>query len=139
MDIPDFLSPKLVGKRFEAHSIPLELLGDLAVLEEMIIEVAKWRYLQENTDRKRSPRKFTEGISLTLTAVEDGSAIAKIALALAVSGLIPTPQQAYLEQSRDAIVGAIAAADDNKSPTDYLPQKALAYFDRLGRSLLDDE
>jgi hypothetical protein len=139
MNVPNFLSPRLVGKRFEAHSIPLELLGDLAVLEAMIIEVAKWRYLQENPDRKRSPRKFTDGISLTLTAVEDGSAIAKIALALAVSGLIPTPQQAYLEQARDAIVGAIAAAGDNKSPTAYLPQKALAYFDRLGRSLLDDE
>ena len=139
MDIQDFLSPKLVGKRFEAHSIPLELLGDLAVLEAMIIEVAKWRYLQENTNRKRSPRKFTEGISLTLTAVEDGSAIAKIALALAVSGLLPTTQQAYLEQSRDAIVQAIAAAGANRPPTAYLPRKALAYFDRLGRSLLDDE
>lgn len=139
MQIPGFLSPRLVGKRFEAHSIPLELLGDLAVLEAMIIEVAKWRYLQENTDRKRSPRKFTEGISLTLTAVEDGSAIAKIALALAVNGLLPTTQQAYLEQSRDAIVQAIAAAGANQPPTAHLPRKALAYFDRLGRSLLDDE
>lgn len=139
MNVPDFLSPRLVGKRFEAHSIPLELLGDLAVLEAMIIEVAKWRYLQENPDRKRSPRKFTDGISLTLTAVENGSAIAKIALALAVNSLIPTPQQDYLEQSRDAIVSAIAAAGDNKSPTAHLPRKALAYFDRLGRSLQDDE
>lgn len=139
MNVEDFLNPKLVGKRFEAHSIPLELLGDLAILEAMIIEVAKWRYLQENTDRKRSPRKFTDGISLTLTGVEDGSAIAKIALSLAVSDLIPTPQQDYLEQARDAIVGAIAAAADNKTPTKYLPQKVLAYFDRLGRSLLEDE
>ena len=139
MDIQDFLSPKLVGKRFESHSIPLELLGDLAVLEAMIIEVAKWRYLQENTNRKRSPRKFTEGISLTLTGVEDGSAIAKIGLALAVSGLLPTTQRAYLEQSRDAIVEAIAAAGANRPPTAHLPRKALAYFDRLGRSLLDEE
>ena len=143
MDIQDFLSPKLVGKRFESHSIPLELLGDLAVLESMIIEVARWRYLQENPNRKRSPRKFTEGISLTLTAVEDGSAIAKIALvlALAVSDFlaVPTTQRNYLEQARDAIVEAIAAAAANRPPTAYLPRKALAYFDRLGRSLLDDE
>ena len=72
MSIPDFLRPRLVGKRFEGHSIPLELLGDLAVLEAMVIEVAKWRYLQDNPNRKRSPRKFTEGISLTLTSVEQG-------------------------------------------------------------------
>jgi hypothetical protein len=139
MNVPDFLSPRLVGKRFDGHSIPLEILGDLAVLEAMIIEVAKWRYLQENKDRKRSPRNFTDGITLTLTAVGNGSAIAKIALALAVNSLIPTPQQDFMEQARDAIVGAIAAAGENKSPTKYLPIKALTYFDRLGRSLLDDE
>ena len=142
MRVPDFLSPKLVGKRFESHSIPLELLGDLAVLEGMLIEVAKWRYLQENPSRKRSPRKFTDGISLTLTAVEDGSVVAKIALTLAASNLlpsIPSEQQTYLEQARDAIVGAIAAVSENQLPTDHLPASALAYFDRLGRSLLHDE
>ena len=139
MDFSDFLSPKLVGKRFQGHSIPLELLGDLAVLEAMVIEVAKWRYRQENPGRHRAPRKFTEGVSLSLTGVEEGSAIAKIALTLAVAGVLPTPHQDYLEQARDAIVGAIAAAGDNKSPTAFLPQKALAYFDRFGRSLLDDE
>ena len=35
-----FLSPRLVGERFVGHAIPLELLKDLAVVEEMIIEVA---------------------------------------------------------------------------------------------------
>jgi hypothetical protein len=139
MIVPDFLSPKLVGKRFEAHSIPLELLGDLAVLEAMIIEVAKWRYLKENPDRKRSPRKFAEGISLTLTAVGEGSAIANIALTLSVGGLLFPPQKDYLEQARDAIVSAIAAAGEGKSATVHLPQRALAYFDRLGRSLLEGE
>ncbi|HEY3968899.1 MAG TPA: hypothetical protein VGM05_30400 [Planctomycetaceae bacterium] len=142
MRVPDFLSPKLVGKRFDSHSIPLELLGDLAVLEGMLVEVAKWRYLKENPGRKRSPRKFTDGISLTLTAVGEGSAVAKIALTLAASSLLPTfptEQQTYLEQARDAIVSAIAAASENKSPTDHLPSSALAYFDRLGRSLLQDE
>jgi hypothetical protein len=139
MNVENFLSPKFVGKRFEAHSIPLELLRDLAVLEPMIIEVAKWRYLQENPNRKRSPRKFTDGISLTLTTVEDGSAIAKIALALGATDLLFAPQQVYLEQGRDAVVSAIAAAAENRPPTDYLPREALVYFDRLGRSLLDDE
>jgi hypothetical protein len=103
MNIPDFLSPRLVGKRFDGHSIPLEFLGDLAVLEPMIIEVAKWRYLRKNKDGKRSPRNFTDGITLTLTAVENGSAIAKIALALAVNSLIipnSTPRLACSGPSR---------------------------------------
>lgn len=139
MSIPDFLRPRLVGKRFEGHSIPLELLGDLAVLEAMVIEVAKWRYLQDNPNRKRSPRKFTEGISLTLTSVEQGSAVAVIALSLGMGNLLQQSQQDYFEQARDAIVRAIGAAAENKPPTLYLPQRGLAYFDRLGRSLLDGE
>ena len=138
MNVPDFLTPRLVGDRFEGHSIPLELLGDLAVLEAMIIEVAKWRYLKENSQRTRSPRKFTQGISLTLTAVEEGSAVARIALVLATDGLV-APQQVYFEQSRDAVIGAIAAVGDDEPPTAHLPRKALAYFDRLGRSLRDNE
>jgi hypothetical protein len=140
MNLPNFLSPRLVGKRFQGHLIPLELLGDLAVLEAMVIEVAKWRYRQENPGRTRTPRKFTEGVTLALTGVEEGSAIANIALSLVFTGVLPPPQQQeYLTQARDAIVGAIAAAGENKSPIAYLPQKALAYFDRFGRSLQDDE
>jgi hypothetical protein len=139
MSIPDFLRPRLVGKRFEGHSIPLGLLGDLAVLEAMVIEVAKWRYLQDNPNRKRSPRKFTEGISLTLTSVEQGSAVAVIALSLGMGNLLQQSQQDYFEQARDAIVRAIGAAAENKPPTLHLPQRGLAYFDRLGRSLLDGE
>lgn len=139
MSIPDFLLPRLVGRRFEGHSIPLELLGDLAVLEPMIIEVAKWRYLQDNPTRKRSPRGFTEGVSLSITAIEDGSAVARIALSLALGSSLLSPQQEYFEQARDAIVNAIGAASEGTSPTDFLPPKSLVYFDRLGRSLVDDE
>ena len=66
-------------------------------------------------------------------------AIATIALTLGIGMLLPPPKQDYFEQARDAIVSAIGAAEVNKSPTAFLPPKGLAYFDRLGRSLLDDE
>jgi len=139
-DQRSFLRPKLTGARFEDHAIPLEVLSDLAVLDEMIIEVAKWKYLQANPDRKRSPRRFTEGISLKLTAVEEGSALPVIALTFAASsGLFPPENHTWFEASREAIVSAIAAADQGKSVTEHLPEKALGYFDRLGRSLRDGE
>jgi hypothetical protein len=41
MSTEPFLTPRLVGDRFEGHAIPLEVLKDFAVLEEMIVEVAK--------------------------------------------------------------------------------------------------
>jgi hypothetical protein len=43
-----FLKPRFVGKRFDNHSLPLEILKDLAVLEELIIEVAKREYIKKN-------------------------------------------------------------------------------------------
>ena len=58
----EFLSPRLVGERFSGHAIPLEVLRDLAVLEEMLVETAKWEYLHEHPGRQRIPRGFTNEI-----------------------------------------------------------------------------
>lgn len=46
----------------------------------MIVEVAKWRYLQEHPNRKRSPRGFTDDLSLKLTGIEAGSAVPQISV-----------------------------------------------------------
>ncbi|MCK4343185.1 MAG: hypothetical protein KAY37_15840 [Phycisphaerae bacterium] len=139
MSTETFLQPRLIGERFEGHAIPLEFLKDLAVLEEMIVEVAKWRFLEEHPERKRSPRGFTEGIELKLTGVEDGSAIAVISLVVASSTLFPPDNQSYFEEARDAIVSVIDAAKQDKSITERFPEKALGYFDRMGRSLRSGE
>lgn len=130
-----FLRPRLVGTRFEECGIPLEFLKDLAVLEELIVEVAKWKFLLENQDRKRSPRGFTEGIGLTLSGVERGSTVPVISLAAAAGMPFPPDNRRYFEEARDVVVGAIAAAEEDRSVTDYLPAKTLGYFDRFGRSL----
>ena len=135
-----FWSPHMMGARFDGHAIPLEMLKDLSVLEEMIIEVAKWRYLQEHQDRKRSPRGFTDGISLKLTAVTEGSAVPHVELYVEeVWGLFPPMNQAYFEQARDSIIGAIDAAEHDESINAHLPDSLLSYFDRIGRGLRDGE
>lgn len=140
MNFEPFLRPRLVGARFDEHAIPLEILKDLAVLEEMIIEVAKWNYLQDNPKRQRVPRGFTGGIELRLTGVEQGSAIPLISLSLAgASALFPPDNQHYFEKARDNIVFAIKAVEYNESVTKHLPEQSLAYFDKIGRSLRDGE
>jgi hypothetical protein len=133
-----FLTPRLIGERFEGHSIPLELFKDLAVLEEMIIEVAKSEFLKDHPSRRRSPRGFTDGVSLNLTAIEDGSAVPVIMLVAATS-LVPPGHRQYFDRARDAVVSAIGAAEHNQPITAHLPERSLAYFDRLGRSLRDGE
>lgn len=139
MSIQPFLRPRLTGARFEGGAVPLEFLKDLAVLEEMIVEVAKSEFFKDHPDRQRSPRGFTEGIELKLTGIEESSAIPVISLAVAPVTLFPPENQAYFERARDSIVSAIDAAEQNQPITNHLPEKSLGYFDRLGRSLRDGE
>lgn len=137
MNTQEYLRPRLVGRRFENHSIPLDILRDLAVLEEMVGEVAKWKFREANPNRRRTPRGFSKKITITLTGVEEGSAIPVLALMFA--GFFPPGVHVYYEEARDAIIAAIRAADSQMPPSAYLPEKALAYFDRFGRSLRDGE
>lgn len=134
-----FLAPRLVGKRFDQHTIPLEILKDLAVLEEMLVEVAKWCFLREHPDRTRTPKGFSEGISLQLAAVNAGSAIAHIALANSQQDLLPAENLRCFQQARDLLIGAVDAAEHEEDVTRFLPSTLLGYFDRIGRGLRDDE
>lgn len=139
----EFLTPRLVGKRFDDHSIPLEILKDLAALEELVTETAKWLYIKEHPGRERVPRGFTDGISIKLTDIDEGSAIPKLVLVIsAVAGmtLFPPVNQEYFEKARENIINAVDAAERQGSDiATYLPDYLLGYFDRLGRSLQDDE
>lgn len=139
MNIERFLYPRLIGKRFSGCAIPLEFLKDLAVLEEMIVEVAKNEFRKENPDRQRSPRGFTEGIELKLTGIEDGSAVPIISLVVAATTLFSPDNQKYFERAREAVINAIGAAERNETITNYLPEKTLGYFDKMGRSLKNGE
>lgn len=131
----EYLKPRFIGERFKNHSLPLEILKDLAVLEEMIVEVAKWKYRQANPGRERIPRGFTKDLDLHLAAVQDGSAIPVIMLAF--SGLCLPANVSYFEQARTEIINAISCAEKNVTPE--MSPELLGYFDRFGRGLRDDE
>ena len=88
MSIP-FLKPKLDGARFTGHTIPLDVLKDWAALEDMIVEVAKDLYLQSNPGRARIPKGFSDGFSLHLKGVEEGSALMDLVRTGLTSSLLP--------------------------------------------------
>ena len=147
MSSVEFLKPRLVGRRFDDASIPLEMLGEIAVLGELVIEVAKWRYLQANPDRQRSPRGFADRVSLKLRAVEEGSAVPVINLEFQDAPGTTAPQlpgmpfeyQQYYLEARDAIIDTISAAERDEIVRAPLPEKHLVYFDRIGRGLQEGE
>jgi hypothetical protein len=133
----DFLKPILHGERFRDHTVPLEILKDFSALEEMLVEVAKWKFKQEYPGRERIQRNFANGIELQLAGVEDGSARLAIVLAFSSSLLFPPDNIKYFEQARTEIVNAIArSAEDHPQE---LPSRYLSYFDRFGRGLRSGE
>lgn len=129
-----FLKPRLTGKRFDDHTLPLEILKDFAALEEMIVEVAEWKFLQEHPGRKRV-RNFSKGLELHLSGVEPGSTLPVFVLAFL--GLSPSENAKYFEQACTEIINAIAQAEQGQTPN--LPPQFLSYFDRFGRGLREDE
>lgn len=137
----DFLQPRLVGKRFDDHTIPLEVLADLSALEELITETAKWLYLNDHHGRQRIPRGFMDGISIKLSDITDGSAVPKLVLVVAASlaGLFPSENQRYFEAARAHLIGAVDAAQYGQVISVHLPDHLLGYFERIGRSLVNDE
>ena len=139
MTTSPFLKPRITGARFAGGAIPLEVLADFAVLSEMILEVAKWKYREENSSRKRVPRGFSNGISLKLTDVEEGSAIPVISLVISSTMLLAPEAEHYFQEARSAIIAAVSAAEQGTRITSHLPEKLLGYFDRFGRNLAEGE
>jgi hypothetical protein len=135
----EFLKPRLVGTRFEEHSIPVEVLKDWAAFEGLIVEAARWLYLEENRGRKRTPRGFAQSFSLHLSKVEDGSAVAVLERPVPPGNLVPDAFAVWFEKARDRVLETIDAAAKGQPLDDLLPKGLLAYFDQFGRSLREDE
>lgn len=136
----EFLNPRFVGKRFEGHNIPLDVLKDLAVFEEMVKAAARLQYLQDHPDRERIPKGFYDGISIAIKDIGDGSAVPKmvIVLSTAVLSLFPPDSQICLEKARANIIQAIDAAEHGEE-VNSLPDSVLTYFSRFGSSLRQGE
>ena len=139
-EIIPFFSPRFVGSRFENHTLPLEVLKDIAALEELVVELAKWLYIQEHQGRRRTPKQFTEGISLGITSIEDGSAIPNIVIQMATAAMtiFPPENQQYFNRAKDQIIRTVEAAEKGQ-PITGIPTHLLGYFDKLGRSLKEGE
>ena len=139
----EFLQPRLLGARFNDGAIPLEVLTDLAALREMVLDVAKWRFMEANPGRSRSPRGFANKIDLKLTGIGDGSAIPIISLTTTEPILSEEliPHRPFFEMAREDIANAIGTAEDDvgTAHNGHLPNRYLAYFNRIGRSLRDGE
>lgn len=143
MDDKIFIAPKLAGPRFSDHSLPVNILEDFSALQDLLVEVAKEIFLSENRNRKRVPKGFSDGIYLKLVDIEEGSSIAKFAIASAISMTASLPLEnlnnfIYFEKAKDKIVSIIESVN-NAEPLEIKNLNLLSHFNRIGKNLLDDE
>lgn len=73
-DSDDILELRYVGARFAGGRIPLDVLPDLSTFRDLVIAIAKSRWLREHPGRQRLPRGFNHSVSFDLIDVKEGSA-----------------------------------------------------------------
>lgn len=137
-DHTSFLAPRLEGGRFNDHTIPLELLKDFSLLNDLILEWAKEIFRQRHPERERVPRNFTTDFSLKLAKLSEGSVRAHIKVDKPASQLFGK-YEGYLRDARDQLIQAIAAAEAGQDVSLYLPGELANYFNRLGLGLREGE
>lgn len=133
-----FLRPKFEGGRFKDHRIPLDLLRELVLLEELILETARWQFMQQNPGKKRMPRGWRDGFRLSLAEVQGGSATP-----ILVMEETEATQDLFFRQqfvaARDKLLEAIRIAGEQDGDIEILPRKLRQPFEKIGAGLRTGE
>ena len=134
-----FMRVRLRGGRFKEAGLPFPVLEDLAQLQSMVAEIAKWRF-REKRGRSRSPSGF-DRVYLKITGLRGGSSF-KVDLGTTrpVPEGEPIPNQEYFEEAGSLLVETIESTRRGaEHPNARLPARYMGYFNHIGRSLLNDE
>ncbi|MEO7193807.1 MAG: hypothetical protein ABIZ05_03150 [Pseudonocardiaceae bacterium] len=128
-----FVTMRLTGSRFEHSGMPVDVLPELAVYQELIVTVARELFLRRYPGRQRVPRGFAESFQLRLERVDKGSVVP--VLERVNPDVAPPEFDKVFVESRDLVQSAIiGAATSGRLPVDF-PGNALADFSRFGRTL----
>lgn len=135
------LSPRFTGDRFASHSLPLSLLKDLEALQGIVLEIARAEFIKANPNRRRTPRGFSESLTLHLVGVSDGSFVAEVGLVddgATLPGL--SAERGLAKAACERLLEAIGhAQDQTPGPAPVMSDATWAHLDRFGRGLRDGE
>lgn len=141
-----FLAPVLRGRRFDGHTVPVEVLADLAAYKELVQEVARRLFLDSHPGRKRVPKGFEDSFRLTLKQIDRGSAIPVLIVEDGAEELTDENESGggdrlsgWFLGARDVIAECVLEVAAGRQPPARFPREQLAAFNRFGRSLLPDE
>jgi hypothetical protein len=136
-----FVTHVLRGKRFEHHTLPIDVLRELEAYQDLIIELAKELFLEKYPGRKRVPKGFVDSFRLSLERIDPGStAPVLVRSPRAIDAELPgiSSPDAF-DEARDLTAECInSIANDSGVPARF-PRALLPKFNNFGQSLLPDE
>lgn len=140
----DFVRVRFAGGRFDSHTIPFDVLPDLAAYRDLVVEVAKHLFRERNSDRQRVPKGFEESFQLGLSQVIQGNSATALARRLetledqpvdAAQAGFGFPRYSEFEDARDLLDRVIAAANEGQPLPQGFPRELVGKFNRFGQSL----
>ena len=102
-----FLHIRMQRGRFKEAELPFFIPGDLAPLQDMVVDVAKWRFKNKQV-WQRSPSSFNQTY-LKLVGLHAGSTVAEIGIGTTRTILddAPVPYNEYFEYAVKDVVDII--------------------------------
>lgn len=135
-----FANPAFRGGRFEGNALPVDVLPELSAYREIIIDLARYLFIQDHHERQRVPRGFVDSFRLVLRTVEVGSAIPVL------ERLVPDNAQVvrlfgddYFARARNQIENAVRAASARQVLPNDFPRQLIPQFNQFGKSLRGNE
>jgi hypothetical protein len=145
---------RFAGGRFDSHTIPLEVLPDLAAYRKLVVEVAKMLFRGRMGTRVRVPKGFEDSFQIGLARIEGGrSAVAYMPRLRHVAAHPPqkllnfAANQPVFDQSeypdfddaRDYIDNLIDTVGSTGSVPPEFPVELAGLFNSFGQGLLEGE
>jgi len=140
---PLFLRARFAGGRFDTHTLPLDLLPDLASYRRLIVEVARHLFKTTHGDRIRVPKGFEQSFQLAIASVQGGNSSTA---ELVEPVFAPRATQAQLftkhpefEQAREFVADLIRRVARGERVPESFPPALVGLFNPFGQNLQGDE
>ena len=135
-----FLQLRLVGTRFEGHSIPFDFLAGLAPLQALIVEASKLEYLRKHPGCERVPKGFEHSMELKLTSLDRSSVQLDVGVNEPANPPLIPNHETYFMLGRDNLLATIQEAGERELVEhSTLSEKMLPHFKKISKALTDDD
>jgi hypothetical protein len=138
-----FLRARFAGGRFDSHTMPMEMLPDIASYRRLIVEVAKHLFKETHGARVRVPKGFEDSFRLSVATIIGGSSSVVELVRLDPKPRGKTSQlfatHAEFDQARDLVAEVIKRVSSGQKIPETFPASLVGLFNPFGQNLLPEE